>query len=81
MFPDVLPSFRSDSGVRPNCYNRDGFNVTNLTQAGYFVFYPDIVYEIGKTGQFAKDCVLAAVDEVLASGMIDPAKLALQGHS
>jgi len=65
----------------PSMYIRDGFNVTNLTQAGYFVLYPDIVYEIGKTGQSATDCVMAAVDAVLAQGMIDPKKVALQGHS
>ncbi|GEP52267.1 acylaminoacyl-peptidase [Flavobacterium noncentrifugens] len=65
----------------PSMYIRDGFNVTNLVNEGYFVLYPDIVYETGKTGQSATDCVLAAVDEVISQGAVDPKKVALQGHS
>ncbi|GEP49840.1 acylaminoacyl-peptidase [Flavobacterium noncentrifugens] len=65
----------------PSMHIRDGFNVTNLVNAGYFVLYPDIVYEAGKTGQSATDCVLAAVDEVVSQGAVDPKKIALQGHS
>ncbi|MGV3710833.1 MAG: prolyl oligopeptidase family serine peptidase [Gemmatimonas sp.] len=48
---------------------------------GYIVMQPDIVYEIGKPGTSALDCVTAAVKRVIELGYADPAHIGLQGHS
>jgi dipeptidyl aminopeptidase/acylaminoacyl peptidase len=48
---------------------------------GYLVLQPDVVYEIGKPGTSALDCVTSAVREVIKQGYADPAHIGLQGHS
>jgi dipeptidyl aminopeptidase/acylaminoacyl peptidase len=48
---------------------------------GYLVLQPDVVYEIGKPGTSAVDCVTAAVKKVIEMGYADPAHIGLQGHS
>ena len=48
---------------------------------GYLVFMPDIVYEEGKPGSSALDCVTSGVKKVIELGYADPARIGLQGHS
>ncbi|MCC7195443.1 MAG: S9 family peptidase [Gemmatimonadaceae bacterium] len=48
---------------------------------GYLVFQPDVVYEIGKPGTSAVDCVTSGVKEVIRLGYADPKHIGLQGHS
>jgi dienelactone hydrolase len=48
---------------------------------GYLVFEPDIVYETGKPGSSALDCVTSGVKEVIAQGYADPKHIGIQGHS
>ncbi|HEX6334681.1 MAG TPA: prolyl oligopeptidase family serine peptidase, partial [Flavisolibacter sp.] len=60
---------------------RSPYNTTNFTSNGYFVFRPDIVYEINDPGMSAVNNVIPAVEEVLKTGMIDRDKLAIMGHS
>jgi dipeptidyl aminopeptidase/acylaminoacyl peptidase len=48
---------------------------------GYVVFEPDIVYETGKPGSSALDCVTSGVKKVLELGFVDPKRIGLQGHS
>ncbi|NJD19289.1 MAG: S9 family peptidase, partial [Gemmatimonadetes bacterium] len=48
---------------------------------GYMVLQPDVVYEIGKPGTSALDCVTSAVKKVIELGYADPARIGLQGHS
>ncbi|MDQ6757104.1 MAG: prolyl oligopeptidase family serine peptidase [Bacteroidota bacterium] len=64
-----------------NPSQRTPYNATNYTTNGYFVFRPDIVYEINDPGMSAVNCVVPAVEEVLKTGMIDKDKLGLMGHS
>ncbi|RKS03053.1 dipeptidyl aminopeptidase/acylaminoacyl peptidase [Flavobacterium sp. 102] len=67
--------------VKPTQFNYEGFNVTHLTLNGYFVLMPDIHYKVGNPGISASDCVIAAVEAVIATGKIDPKKIGLIGHS
>jgi dipeptidyl aminopeptidase/acylaminoacyl peptidase len=60
---------------------RSPYNTTNFTSNGYFVFRPDIVYEVNDPGMSAVNCVVPAVEEVLKTGMIDKDKVGLMGHS
>ncbi len=48
---------------------------------GYLVFQPDIVYEIGKPGTSAVDCMTHAVKKVIELGYADPERIGLHGHS
>ncbi|MFV5703061.1 alpha/beta hydrolase family protein [Flavobacterium sp. XS2P12] len=67
--------------VYPSLHNSAGFNVRNLTTQGYFVLYPDIVYQEGQPGQSAVDCVLAATAAALLKASISPDRIGLIGHS
>lgn len=67
--------------VNPSENNLIGFNITNLVSKGYFVLLPDIVYELGKAGSSATDCVAAATNKVIEKGLVDPGKIGLMGHS
>ena len=48
---------------------------------GYLVFEPDIVYETGKPGSSALDCVTSGVKKVIEMGYADPKHIGMQGHS
>jgi len=48
---------------------------------GYLVFMPDIVYEEGKPGSSALDCVTSGVKKVIELGYADPQRIGIQGHS
>lgn len=48
---------------------------------GYIVFQPDIVYETGRPGSSALDCVTSGVKKVIDMGIVDPARIGIQGHS
>ncbi len=48
---------------------------------GYLVFQPDMVYEIGKPGTSAVDCMTSAVKKVIELGYADPKRIGLHGHS
>jgi len=56
-------------------------HMSTYASDGYLVLQPDIVYEIGKPGSSALDCVTAAVKKVIELGYADPAHVGLQGHS
>jgi dipeptidyl aminopeptidase/acylaminoacyl peptidase len=68
--------------VNPSQNNPTGFNIANFTSKGYFVFFPDIVYEIGNPGPSAVDCVVSAVKKVIVGeSSIDSTLIGLTGHS
>ncbi|WP_202704239.1 prolyl oligopeptidase family serine peptidase [Flavobacterium sp. UGB4466] len=68
--------------VNPSLNNPTGFNITNFTSKGYFVFLPDIVYEIGNPGPSATDCVVSATQKVIAGeSSVDSTRIGLTGHS
>ncbi len=48
---------------------------------GYLFLMPDNVYEEGRPGTSALDCVTSAVQKVIDMGYADPEKIGLQGHS
>lgn len=67
--------------ITPEKYSEVGFNVSNYSTDGYFLLFPDIEYEIGKTGISATDCVVSAVNKVKELEYINPEKIGLIGHS
>lgn len=65
----------------PSLYSGTGFSHTNYVLDNYFVFMPDIRYELGNPAISATDCVLSAVATVIEKGDIDPKRIGLIGHS
>jgi dipeptidyl aminopeptidase/acylaminoacyl peptidase len=60
---------------------RSSYNTSVFTANGYFVLQPDIVFRPRDPGVSATECVTAAVRKVLESGMVDPKRVGLVGHS
>ncbi len=60
---------------------RDPYNTTVWTQRGYFVLAPDIVYRPRNPGISALEALEPAVDAVLETGMVNPERVGLIGHS
>lgn len=65
----------------PSLYPMEGFVPSNYTTQGYFVFFPDIVFDLKATGPSALDCTLSGVNAVLERGEVNPNKIGLIGHS
>jgi dipeptidyl aminopeptidase/acylaminoacyl peptidase len=59
----------------------NGFNASVYTSQGYAVLMPDITYTVNDPGMSAVWCVLPALKAAAATGVVDPAKVGLQGHS
>ena len=57
------------------------YNKAVFSAEGYFVYEPDIVYRPRNPGLSAVECVIPAVEAVLRTGMIDPDRIGLVGHS
>jgi len=60
---------------------RSPYSETVWTTRGYFVLMPDIVFRARDPGMSILECVTAATKKVLESGMIDPTRVGLVGHS
>jgi dipeptidyl aminopeptidase/acylaminoacyl peptidase len=60
---------------------RSPYNAAVFTAEGYFVLQPDVVFRPRDPGLSAVDCITAAVKAVLATGMVDPKRVGLVGHS
>lgn len=59
----------------------NGFNKSVYTSNGYAVFMPDITYKLNDPGMSAVWCILPGLDAAIATGVVDPAKVGLHGHS
>ncbi|MBE0593704.1 MAG: S9 family peptidase, partial [Gemmatimonadales bacterium] len=60
---------------------RSAYNTAVWTAEGYFVLQPDIVYRDRDPGRSAVAAIVPAVETVLATGMVDPERVGLTGHS
>lgn len=56
-------------------------DVSVYTSRGYAVLEPDIVYRVNDPGMSAVWCVVPAVEAAIATGIVDPARVGLHGHS
>jgi dipeptidyl aminopeptidase/acylaminoacyl peptidase len=60
---------------------RSPYNVTAFSANGYFVLRPDITFRPRDPGLSLVETVVPAVDAVLATGMVDPKRVGVAGHS
>ena len=61
--------------------SRSIVNMSYLVSNDYVVFVPDIVYETGKPGESAYNCIVSGVEAVEKLGYIDSEKMGIQGQS
>lgn len=66
---------------KPSLHGFRGFNVSHFTAQGYFVCLPNMLYEIGNTGEVATKCINAAVQSIIEKGIVDEDHIGLIGHS
>jgi dipeptidyl aminopeptidase/acylaminoacyl peptidase len=59
----------------------NGFNKSVYTSNGYAVLMPDIVYQVNDPGMSAVWCVLPALEAAIETGIVDPDRVGLHGHS
>ncbi|MDQ3171283.1 MAG: prolyl oligopeptidase family serine peptidase, partial [Acidobacteriota bacterium] len=67
-----------------NQYQRpgaNGFNRAVYTSNGYAVLMPDITYHVNDPGMSAVWSVVPAVKAAIATGLVDPKRVGIQGHS
>ena len=65
-------------GPRPSAST---INPTEYASAGYFVFIPDIRYEVGHPAKSAYNCIMSATDYLIKHFPIDSTRMGLQGQS
>ncbi len=58
-----------------------GFNIGFYTSNGYAVLEPDIKYYVNDPGMSAVWAIVPAVKAAIATGIVDPTRVALHGHS
>jgi dipeptidyl aminopeptidase/acylaminoacyl peptidase len=56
-------------------------HMSTYASNGYLVLMPDNVYQTGRPGTSALDCITAATQKVIDEGYADPDRIGLQGHS
>ncbi|HLG05299.1 MAG TPA: prolyl oligopeptidase family serine peptidase, partial [Gemmatimonadales bacterium] len=56
-------------------------NPSVFTSRGYAFLKPDIVYHVNDPGRSAAWCIVPAVKAAIATGIVDPDRVGLQGHS
>jgi len=59
----------------------NGFNPSVYTSNGYAVFNPDITYKLNDPGMSAVWCMVPAVKAAIATGVVDPKRVGITGHS
>jgi dienelactone hydrolase len=62
-------------------FGRSQINFVFYASRGYLVFIPDIVYRTGYPGECAFDAIVSGVTALIDKGLVDPKRVALQGHS
>jgi len=60
---------------------RNYYNMQGWVQDGYFVWQPDIVYRDRDPGVSAVAAIVPSVQRVIETGMVDPDRVGLIGHS
>jgi dipeptidyl aminopeptidase/acylaminoacyl peptidase len=56
-------------------------NIPYYVSNGYLVFVPDVVYEIGRPGESAYDCIVSGTKMLMKEPWVDATRIGLQGQS
>ena len=81
----MLVYFYEKMSQRHHQYSMPQFDdrphMSTYASDGYLVLMPDVIYEVGRPGSSALDCVTSAVQAAIELGYADPERIVLQGHS
>jgi dipeptidyl aminopeptidase/acylaminoacyl peptidase len=82
-YPTIVYMYEklSQTAHRYDAPRTGGFSAAIYTSNGYAVFNPDIVFELNDPGLSSKDCILAGLDAAIETGVVDPERVGLHGHS
>ena len=82
-YPTIVYMYEklSQGANRFNSPRTGGFSPAIYTSNGYAVFNPDIIFQINDPGKSSQDCILAGLDAAIESGVVDPDRVGLHGHS
>jgi dipeptidyl aminopeptidase/acylaminoacyl peptidase len=82
-YPTILYMYEklSQTAHRYDAPRTGGFSAAIYTSRGYAVFNPDIVFQVNDPGMSSKDCILAGLDAAIKTGVVDPDRVGLHGHS
>jgi dipeptidyl aminopeptidase/acylaminoacyl peptidase len=83
-YPMIVRIYERESDMLHTYYpvsDRTPYSPAVWTANGYFVLMPDIVFRPRDPGVSVLECVTASTKKALASGMIDPKRVGLIGHS
>ena len=61
--------------------SRSTVNISYFVSNGYLLFVPDIVYQTGRPGQDALDCIVPGVEMLCENSWVDRDNVAIQGQS
>ena len=84
MYPLVVFPYEITSNTIHNFHvptEENPYNPTVLTQQGYFVLRPDVVFRARNPGVSAVDAIVPAVRAALRAASIDSTRVGLLGHS
>jgi dipeptidyl aminopeptidase/acylaminoacyl peptidase len=82
-YPTIVYMYEklSQTANRHDSPRAGGFSAAIYTSNGYAVFNPDIIFEVNDPGMASVDCILAGLDAAIETGVVDPDRLGLHGHS
>ena len=84
LYPLIVHIYERESNFLHRYFpvsERSPYTEAAWTAQGYFVLMPDIVFRARDPGLSVLECVTAATRKVIESGMIDPKRVGLVGHS
>lgn len=61
--------------------SRSTVRYASYLSRGYMIFVPDIPYRVGYPGQSCEHAVLPGITSLIDAGLVDPARIGVQGHS
>lgn len=82
-YPTIVYMYEklSQNANRYDSPRTGGFSAAIYTSNGYAVFNPDIVFQINDPGMSSLDCISAGLDAAIKTGVVDPDRVGLHGHS
>ena len=82
-YPTIVYMYEklSQNANRYDMPRSGGFSAALYTSNGYAVFNPDIVFEVNDPGLSSVDCINAGLDAAIETGVVDPDRVGIHGHS
>jgi len=82
-YPTIVYMYEklSQNANRYSAPRAGGFSPAIYNSNGYAVFNPDIVFQINDPGMSSVDCIMAGLDAAIETGVVDPDKVGIHGHS